>query len=69
MINNDTWIECKKELPLIDGTYLICNTPDDMDIALYDGFGFAFNGRYRKPKYWKEYKPLIKKYGKQTETP
>jgi len=62
---NLDWIETEKELPQEDGTYEICNHPEMTATAYYDGYGFQYLGIYRIPKYWKDYKILEKKYGKQ----
>lgn len=71
---NLDWIESEKELPQEDGTYEICNHPEAENdgirremtaTAYYDGYGFQYLGVYRIPKYWRDYKRLEKKYGKQ----
>ena len=60
------WIETSKELPPCDGKYEVTNTYNgNSDIAFYDGYGFEFDGHYVKPKYWKNWRPKEKKYGKQ----
>ena len=68
------WVETQKELPDADGQYEICNHPElENDsikrevtaTAYYDGYGFKYLGVYREPKYWRNYKKLEKKYGKQ----
>jgi hypothetical protein len=75
--NENPWIDCKQELPSVDGVYEISNDlPGKKKTTLwlalppmnayYDGHGFLINGIYERPSYWRQAleKSLEKKYGK-----
>ena len=67
------WILCEDELPPKDGFFEVTNNPKHAfypssnlnGVIYYDGIGFLFAGAYRPVKYWREYKPIEKRYGKQ----
>jgi hypothetical protein len=61
------WIKCSQELPPCDGLYEVSNQPLEIcqGIFEYDGIGFLHLGIYRPVSYWRDYKRLEKKYGKQ----
>ncbi len=63
----NNWRDIDVELPPKDGMYAISSgnfdNPFDVGIVEYDGFGFLFNGIYRKAKYWKYIEIAEKRYG------
>jgi hypothetical protein len=62
------WIDTRIELPPCDGTYEINNSQIEgqspSGIAIYDGIGFLYEYHYVNPRFWRNYSPLTKKYGK-----
>lgn len=66
-IPNYKWIDATKELPACDGIYDVTNNPCSLEAEgclLYDGIGFLLVHAYRPVKFWRQYTPLVKRYGK-----
>ncbi len=64
------WIDCKVELPSVDGEYLFAsgNPLEDFRYpilsGIYDGYGFKYEGRYVRASFWHKCEPPVKRYGK-----
>lgn len=66
MLDYPEWNSSNCELPPSDGLYEITNIINAgcQAILEYDGYGFKHENHYVRPFFWRQFKPLEKKYGK-----
>ncbi len=62
------WFDINKELPPYDAYYEVTNNcleMKDLGVCEYNGYGFIYDGVYKYPKFWRFFKLVEKKYGRQ----